>query len=88
MKFVNKNGQELKTIMSDEIMNQVGDITESKLKEKGISYTRDGSRFEVEDEDVVTVLNTQTEATKELVGRGVITYDMIIDDLKANNLIF
>tara|TARA_S200002703_G_scaffold153696_1_gene155521 strand:- start:519 stop:785 length:267 start_codon:yes stop_codon:yes gene_type:complete len=88
MKFVNKNNQELKTILSDEIMTQVGDIVESKLKEKGIYYTRDGSKFDVKDEDILTVINTQTEATMELVDKGVITYDMIIEDLKANNLIF
>lgn len=84
MKFKNKKGKELKTTMSNDIMNQVAEITELELKSKGIFYLRNGTKFSVKQDDVNNLLNAQMEANKKLIKDCVITSDMIKNDIKSN----
>ena len=84
MKFKNKKGKELKTTISNDIMNNVADITELELKSKGVFYVRDDTRFSVKQDDVNNLLNAQMEASKKLIKDGVITLDMIKNDIYSN----
>jgi hypothetical protein len=84
MKFKNKKGKELKTTISNDIMNNVADITELELKRKGVFYLRDDTRFSVKQDDVNNLLNAQMEASKKLIKDGVITLDMIKNDIYSN----
>jgi hypothetical protein len=84
MKFKNKKGKELKTTISNDIMNNVADITELELKSKGVFYLRDDTRFSVKQDDVNNLLNAQMEASKKLIKDGVITLDMIKNDIYSN----
>lgn len=84
MKFKNKKGKRLKTTMSNDIMNQVAEITELQLKNKNIFYLREGTVFRVKQSDMNNLLNAQMRATKKLIKDGVITLDMIKKDMKYN----
>ena len=85
IKFKNNKGKELKTTISEDIMNQVANITEEELKTKGVFYIRDGSNFQVKQDDVKTLLAAQVNANTKLVSDGVITIDMLLNDVKANS---
>ena len=84
MKFKNKKGKELKTTMSNDIMNQIAEITELELKSKGIFYLRNGTKFSVKQDDINNLLNAQMKANEKMIKDGVITLDMIENDIKAN----
>ena len=84
MKFKNKKGKELKTILPSDVMNQMADIIEIELNNKKILYSRDGTKFNVLKSDVNQLLNAQMKANKELISKGIITMDMIIQDVKSN----
>ena len=84
MKFKNKKGRKFKTNMSNDIMNQMAEIIELELKNKGIFYLREGTKFQVEQNNVSILLNIQIEANKKLAEEGVITLDMIKNDIKSN----
>lgn len=84
MKFKNKKGKDLKTTMSNGIINKIADLTESELKESKVFYTRDGTRFNVMQIDIQVLLDAQMKATKKLVEDGVITQSMIKKELKSN----
>jgi hypothetical protein len=84
MKFKNKKGKELKTTMSNDIMNKVAEITELELKSKGIFYLKNGTKFSVKQDDVNNLINAQMEANKKLIKDGVITSDIIENDIKSN----
>lgn len=59
----------------------MADIVEVKLKQKGIFYLRDGTKFNVAEEDVNNLLAAQFEANKVLIKSGVITQEMLKKDL-------
>lgn len=84
MKFVNQKGKECKTLMSDEVMNRIGDIVEAGLKKQSVKYTRDGTKFNVRPKDISVLLENQMSASMQLISEGVITMDMVFNDLKAN----
>lgn len=84
MKFKNKKGKELKTATSNDIMNKVADLTELELKSKDVFYLRDNTRFSVKQDDVNNLLNAQMEASKKLIKDGIITSDMIKNDIYSN----
>ena len=84
MKFKNQKGKELKTTMSDDIMNQVANLTETELKRKGIFYLKDGTKFNVKQSDVKNLLDAQMNANMMLIEKGVVTFDMIVKDFEAN----
>ena len=84
MKFKNRKGKRLKTTMSNDIMNQVAEITELQLKNRNIFYLREGTVFRVKQSDMNNLLNAQMRATKKLIKDGVITLDMIKKDMKYN----
>ena len=85
IRFKNNEGKELKTTISDDIMNQVVNLTEEELKSKGVFYIRDGSKFQVKHDDVKTLLDAQLNANAKLVSEGIITIDMLLNDIKANS---
>jgi len=82
--FKTKKGKEFKTTMSNDIMNQVAEIIELELKRKGVFYLRYGTKFSVKQDDVNNLLNAQMEANIKLIKDGVITLDMIENDIKSN----
>lgn len=84
MKFKNKKGKELKTATSNDIMNKVADLTELELKSKDVFYLRDNTRFSVKQDDVNNLLNAQMEVSKKLIKDGIITLDMIKNDIYSN----
>lgn len=84
MEFKNKKSKEVKTTMSNDIMNQIADIIEFKLKSKGVFYLRNDTKFGVEEDDVKNLLNAQMEANKKLIKDGIITSDMIKNDIESN----
>jgi len=84
MKFKNKKGREFKTTMSNDIMNQMAEIVELELKNKGIFYLREGTKFQVEQNNVSSLLNIQIEANKKLIKDGTITLGMVENDIKSN----
>ncbi len=85
IKFKNNKGKDLKTTISEDIMNQVANLTEEELKSKGVFYIRDGSKFQVKQDDVKTLLEAQVNANTKLVSEGIITIDMLLNDIKANS---
>jgi len=82
--FKNEQGKELKTNMSEDIMNRVSELIESDLKSKNIFYLREGTVFRVKQKDIENLLNAQIKANKKLIAGGVITLDMIEKDIDAN----
>ncbi len=84
MKFKNKKGKTFKTTMSDDIINQVSDIVEQKLKAKGIFYIRNSEKFRVQQNDVNNLLRAQMEANEFLMKSGVITLEMIAKEIDKN----
>ena len=81
IKFKNSKGEELKTTLSDDIMNQIADIGEEKLKKANIFYKREGTKFFVPANKVETLLQFQEEANKELLQKGILTPEMLLGDL-------
>lgn len=84
LKFLNQKGQKCKTLMPDEVMNRMGDIIEANLKKQSVYYIREGSKFNVGQKDVSVLLENQMSATLQLISEGVISMDMVFNDLKAN----
>lgn len=84
MKLVNDQGRELKTTLSDDIMNQMCDIIEDKLTEQGVFYLRDGTKFKTPPELVDKLNEAHLAANKELFDKGIITPEMIIEDIETN----
>ena len=74
--------KEIKTILSDEIMNLISDMMEKELSDKGVFYIREGTKFTVRETD--KLIEAQLNATRELISRGVITEGMLLADLEAN----
>lgn len=84
IRFFNKEGKEFNTTMSDDIMNKVADLTELELQRNRIYYSRNGTVFNVRQDDVNRLLNAQSKATKQMFDDGVITKDIMEEDIKAN----
>ena len=80
----NKKGQEAMTTMSSEVINQLGEFIEAELIADDIDYERNGTEFKVKDYDMPSLYNAQSEANMKLIKMGVITLDMIMNDIEAN----
>lgn len=65
-----------------EVVLQISDIVESKLKKANIPYTRDGSKFVSQVASIQVVIQYQIEACEELVEKGVITEEMLIKEFE------
>ncbi len=79
MKFY--KDKEPKTTMSTNIMKQVCDIAETELKKKGIFYTRTNTKFKVKQENIKDLWDAQMKANSILIKEGVITLDMIENEI-------
>lgn len=86
MKFVNQHGKETKTTMSDDIMNQLSNMVEAELIRSKIYYLREGTNFKVRNSDLNSLLYAQFEASAKLLKDGVITVEMLENDVKSNFL--
>jgi hypothetical protein len=84
MKFKNKKGEETKTILSNDIMNQMSNLVEQELVSKNVFYRREGTNFQVRESDISILLEAQFNANKKLISEGVITTEMLLNDYKAN----
>ena len=76
--------KEVKTTLSDSVMEQVADLTELELIRKNIYYHRDGTVFHVPKDNITDLLTAQYSANEDLLEKGVITIDMLMDDVLAN----
>lgn len=74
----------MKTTISDKIMNEIANLTEKELKEKGVFYMRIGTKFSVRQSDINNLLDAQLNANKKLIKNGVITNEMLKNDIKNN----
>lgn len=72
----------MKTTLSDEIMNQMADIIEQKLKSSNTTYVRKETVFSVKSYEQYILLKYQLEAGEQLVKAGVITKEMLLADMK------
>jgi|688.fasta_scaffold1829107_1 hypothetical protein len=72
----------MKTTLPDNVMTQISDITENKLKKNNIPFTRNDTVFDLKKEHQMKLMQFQSEATLELVESGVITPEMIEAEMK------
>lgn len=84
MEFRNKKGELLKTNLPEDIMNQIAEMIELELKRDGVFYFRNGTKFNVKPNDVNKLLDAQMGASKKLFQDGVITLEMIRNDINTN----
>jgi Holliday junction resolvase RusA-like endonuclease len=74
----------LKTTIPIDIMNQIADLTEKELKEKGIFYLRNETQFSVYKPDIDNLLKAQEKANLILLSKGILTTEMLLNDVKNN----
>jgi hypothetical protein len=79
------NRRILKTTLSPKIMNKIAELIEEEFKRKKIFYIRDGTTFNVADNNINDLLNAQLNANKKLISKGMITKKMLKKDYKILN---
>lgn len=84
MNFKNSKGETVKTILPKNIMDQITNLIEKELKDKNIFYTKNGTVFQVKGKDMDSLFKAQENANLKLMSEGVITIDMLMDDLISN----
>jgi len=74
----------MSTTINHNIMMMVSDLIEEMLKSDGIAYLRNKTEFSVAPENIQRLLHYQGVANKILIAQGIITKEMLENDIKKN----
>lgn len=86
MRLKNNKGEELKSILPNEVMEKIMEYIEQELRQKNIYYERNGSVFRVPNKNMEDLHQAQLNANVRLISEGVLTLEMLKEDFEANFL--